>query len=144
MSKNLNPPQAYFVTLSTVAREPLLGAIKYDATRLSPEGEIVQQCWHELPEHFPNLSLDVLAILPDHVHAIFLLRGNKPNDVAEIVHFFKDRTAKAMHRPVWQIDEFTFTIHNDQELFTAREFVVNNAHRKHTKQTADQPAFVTR
>ena len=146
MSKNLNLTDAYFVTLRAAQKESLFGAIKYDATRLSSFGEAVQECWHGLSERFPQIALDELAILPDHVHAIIVLSGKSNYTVAEVVRVFKERSARAINQlretpgqPVWQTDDFAHAIHTERELFIAREYVVNNAHRKHTAKAVDHP-----
>ena len=33
-------------------------------------GEIIQRCWDDLPNHYPNCRLDAFVIMPNHVHGI--------------------------------------------------------------------------
>jgi REP element-mobilizing transposase RayT len=35
---------------------------------------IVRECWLELPDHYPHVSLDAFVIMPDHLHGIIVLR----------------------------------------------------------------------
>ena len=46
---------------------------------LSPAGRVASQCWHEIPKHFPRVSLDVSVVMPDHVHGIIVV-GDSPNN----------------------------------------------------------------
>jgi len=38
--------------------------------RLTPIGEIAAKCWMEIPDHYPNVTLDEFVIMPDHLHGI--------------------------------------------------------------------------
>jgi REP element-mobilizing transposase RayT len=66
---------AYFVTICTHNRECIFGTIENDAMNLSQRGMIVQQCWHDIPNHRPNVELDAFQIMPNHVHGIIWLVG---------------------------------------------------------------------
>ena len=41
--------------------------------RLSSAGRVASQCWHEIPKHFPRVSLGVSVVMPDHVHGIIVI-----------------------------------------------------------------------
>lgn len=66
-------PGAYFITICTHGRECVLGEITEAAAKLSGPGRIVDQCWRALPQYFPDIELDVFAIMPNHVHGIILV-----------------------------------------------------------------------
>jgi REP element-mobilizing transposase RayT len=34
---------------------------------------IVRDCWLDLPNHYPHVSLDTFVVMPDHIHAIIVL-----------------------------------------------------------------------
>jgi putative transposase len=34
---------------------------------------IVRECWLDLPNHYPHISLDAFVVMPDHVHGIVVL-----------------------------------------------------------------------
>lgn len=34
---------------------------------------IVRDCWLDLPDHYPHVSLDAFVVMPDHVHGIIVL-----------------------------------------------------------------------
>ena len=64
---------AYFVTIVTRNRECLFGAVEAGNIRLSPSGEVVDQCLGELKQHFPGLTLDIYVVMPNHLHAVLVL-----------------------------------------------------------------------
>lgn len=75
---------AYFVTINTHDRSHLFGNIVGDANgariNLSAQGQIVQECWDVIPDHFPNVHLDTFQIMPDHIHAVVvILNGGGDN-----------------------------------------------------------------
>ena len=47
--------------------------------QLSAEGVVVEQCWQEIPHHFPGVSLDAFVVMPNHVHGILII-----NDVSNV------------------------------------------------------------
>ena len=78
---------AYFVTICTAQRQPILGKLipptsnavgagpRPAQVALSPFGEIVAQTWDDLPNHNSGLSLGPFIIMPDHIPGILILEG---------------------------------------------------------------------
>ena len=64
---------AYFVSICTQNRQCLFGQIFDGIMRLNDAGGIAQQCWNEIPIHFPHLELDEFVIMPNHVHGIVVI-----------------------------------------------------------------------
>jgi putative transposase len=80
-------PGAYFITICTHQRKPLLGFISDGKMFLTPNGKIVQSCWSEIKEHFPHIELSVFMVMPNHIHGVILI--HEP-----VVEFFSRRTAQ--------------------------------------------------
>lgn len=64
---------AYFVTVCTANRAHLFGEVVAGEMRLNAGGMFVEECWLEIPEHFPNVELDAFVVMPkpcawDHRH----------------------------------------------------------------------------
>jgi hypothetical protein len=78
---------AYFVTLVTHGRQCLFGQIVDGKMQLNEGGEITNQCWMEIPKHYPHVSLDAFVIMPNHVHGIIIIAENDvdDNNIANIV-----------------------------------------------------------
>jgi putative transposase len=66
-------PGAYYVTLCTIGRLCLFGEVVDGIMILNDMGRIVEDCWHELPAHYPHVALDAIVIMPNHVHAVIVL-----------------------------------------------------------------------
>ncbi len=64
---------AYFITMGTQNRQCLFGQICDGMMRSNDAGGIAQQCWNEIPIHFPHLELDEFVIMPNHVHGIVMI-----------------------------------------------------------------------
>jgi len=64
---------AYFVTMVTHQREPLFGEIVDREMRLSPMGQIADEHWRAIPEHFPHVELGAYVVMPNHVHGIIII-----------------------------------------------------------------------
>ncbi|MCK4464495.1 MAG: hypothetical protein KAU83_02190, partial [Bacteroidales bacterium] len=74
-------PGAYFVTIVTKNRAYYFGNVENGDMHLNELGEIAQQCFEKIPEHFLFVSLDSFVIMPNHVHGIIII---KPGNGGEI------------------------------------------------------------
>ena len=41
---------------------------------LNDAGRMIDETWQEIPEHFPHVELDVMQIMPNHLHGIIVVR----------------------------------------------------------------------
>jgi len=48
---------------------------------LDDAGRMIGKIWHEMPEHHPGIELDVMQVMPNHLHGIIVVRevGTDPN-----------------------------------------------------------------
>ena len=74
----------YFVTICTKKRICNLGEVLMDNNHeyfaaLSEIGKIARDCWLDIPNHFPNASLDEWVIMPNHMHGIVVIGANDAN-----------------------------------------------------------------
>ncbi len=72
---------AYFITALVKNRECILSEIRAGEIKLSALGEIVNQCWNEIPKRFPSVQLDAFVIMPNHIHGIIVLTGEAQDDL---------------------------------------------------------------
>ena len=49
---------------------------------LTPIGYSAYDCWNEIPEHFPFVTLDEFIVMPNHIHGIIII--NKPVETQNI------------------------------------------------------------
>ncbi|MEM9006416.1 MAG: hypothetical protein AAGE59_23180 [Cyanobacteria bacterium P01_F01_bin.86] len=67
----------YFVTICTYQRQHLFGEIQKGQMILSTIGTVAQAHWQRLPRHFPELILDAFVMMPDHMHGILIIGGDR-------------------------------------------------------------------
>jgi REP element-mobilizing transposase RayT len=73
---------AYFVTMCTQNRECLFGEISDGKMELNNAGIMAEQCWNEIPKHYPHVGLDACVIMPNHIHGIIMIEnGVVPTNV---------------------------------------------------------------
>jgi len=137
---------AYFVTVCAQDRLCLFGGIADGEMRLNDAGRTVQTVWDALPDHYPQVEMDVCVIMPNHVHGIIILAvgaGFKPaptkpapamrHGLPEIVRAFKTFSARRINEmrgmpggKIWQRNYYEHIIRNDDELNRIREYIANN------------------
>ena len=70
----------YFVTICTKDRREWFGKIQDQKMMLNKIGNIVEKCFLEIPEHFPNARLDKYIVMPNHIHGIIVIENNVGNN----------------------------------------------------------------
>ena len=68
-------PGAYFVTICVRSGECLLGDIVDGEMRLNDAGQIADDFWAQVPDHFPNVSIDAFTTMPNHLHTIIVIQA---------------------------------------------------------------------
>ena len=66
-------PGAYFITVCAYRKQSLFGTITDGVVTLSRCGEIVRQCWLNLPRCFPSIELDAFVVMPNHMHGTIMV-----------------------------------------------------------------------
>lgn len=67
---------AYFVTICTAGREPVFGQVVDGDMRLASWGMIAADELMRGPELNPNLEMDASVVMPNHIHAIWMILEN--------------------------------------------------------------------
>ena len=144
-------PGAYFVTICTQGREPIL--------RNARLRKLVEDVWAWLPQRFDNVELDEFVVMPDHVHFVICLLdqdarrgghlaaqgGRTPTPtLPNIIGTFNTAAAKAINRArgsvgkaVWQRNYYEHIIRDEAELARVREYIHNNPLAAHSHQSDD-------
>lgn len=76
----------YFVTICTNDRKHYLGTIDDGKMALSDWGIIANKFWLEIPVHFTGAKLVEQIIMPNHVHGIIHIFGNKNRSRCSVPH----------------------------------------------------------
>jgi len=75
-------PGGYFVTMVAMGREYLFGEVVCGEMLVNALGSIVQDCWGEIPLHFPNVETDAFVVMPNHVHGIIFIHESNREDTS--------------------------------------------------------------
>ena len=133
------------MTICSHDRDYLFVEIVGEEMRLNEYGLIVQQTWQDLIHHIPNIVLDELVCMPNHVQGIIIIldimvgAGSEPAPtgkrytLSEIVWQFKTFSAKHNNEKrkstgtsVWQRNYYEHIIRDDHDLNNTREYILNN------------------
>jgi REP element-mobilizing transposase RayT len=68
---------AYFATVCAQNRQCLFGSIANAKMELNEAGEIVNNCWYEIPKHYPFVVLDEFVVMPNHFHGIIVIQNRE-------------------------------------------------------------------
>lgn len=142
----------YFITICTDQRIMHFGKITDGARYLSGLGQMAEECWRQIPEHFPFVELDEHVVMPNHVHGIITINKSKeqmnPNDndamasevsgrfgpqsrnIGSVIRGFKVGVAKfAKLNSIefkWQPRFHDRIIRNEQEFMKIRSYIATN------------------
>ena len=123
---------AYFITICTQNRKPLLSNIVGDDAHIVPKpfGRVVEKYICNAPE------IEKYVIMPDHIHIIIRLDNGsmwastptdkKCNRVASIVRSIKTLTTKEIGEPIFQRSYYDHVIRNQQDYDEIWEYIENN------------------
>lgn len=64
----------YFITICCHGRELLFGDIKNGEMIWNDAGNITNECWLDIPNHFPNVVLHEFIVMPNHIHGIIEIK----------------------------------------------------------------------
>ncbi len=126
-------PGAYFVTIVTRQRECLFGEIVGGEMKLNDWGEIADECWRAIPEHFPNVESGAHIVMPNHVHGIVVItvgathasplpqNGIKPGSLGVIIGSYKSAVMKRINREynatgIWQRNYYEHIIRDNDDM----------------------------
>jgi REP element-mobilizing transposase RayT len=114
---------------------------------LNEYGKIVEKCWLEITQHYPDCVLHEFVIMPNHLHGIIEITKNdvdttvgvedfrplqqqRPNcksrSIGAIVRGFKIGTTKQFHVPIWQRYYWDHIIRNEQSYQHITNYIINN------------------
>jgi len=78
---------SYFVTICTKNRIYFFGNVVDDEMILNDIGLIADNCWLQIPEHFPFVKLGEHVVMPNHVHGIVIIGKSDDNRPVETQNF---------------------------------------------------------
>lgn len=137
---------AYYITICTARRQPLLATIDQGCVSPTSNGQSVVERWKWLAVKFSRVRLDEFILMPDHVHGILWLaepgRGGSSaaatrlTSLTQIVGAFKTMSARDINwrlktpgNAVWERSFYERVIRNESELNRFRQYISDNPRR---------------
>ncbi len=131
---------AYYITICTQNRRCLLsriigGGFASAEIQYTTYGKIAEEQLFLLEKRYPSLKIDQYVIMPNHIHAIFLLEetaGASPRPTAtDIVCAYKSLTTRQckLVRPIEKLFQTSFyehVIRGREDYEEIAEYIVNN------------------
>ena len=123
-------PNYYFITICTHNRNCLFGTVE----NLNGFGQIAAEVLLEIPKHFPHASVDKFIVMPNHIHAIIVLRDTpvpQRQSLSVILGQYKATVSKRIHRSmpdkqIWQKSYYDRVIRNEQNYRDAWRYIDEN------------------
>jgi REP element-mobilizing transposase RayT len=128
------------VTICTHNKIPFFGRVVDRKMVRNQFGEIVQNHWNDLPNHYKTCVLDEFIVMPNHVHGVIHIdrsivgNGFKPfptHTLSEIIRGFKTFSSKKIHENKltsfqWQKSFYDHIIRSEIELLHIQKYIRYN------------------
>ncbi len=107
-------PGAYFVTICTKDKKCVLGHIvgasiaRPPRVQLSDWGRMAEQVIHDIPNHYPAISVDHYVVMPNHIHLLLQVKTDESGrplvapTISTVVQQMKGVITKRIGRSIWQ------------------------------------------
>ncbi|MCX6170839.1 MAG: hypothetical protein NTX65_15975 [Ignavibacteriales bacterium] len=146
-------PWWYYVTINTKNHVEYFGKIENERMVLSELGLIVHEEWLRTKTIRQNVDLDYFVIMPNHLHGIIILEGEKivetcrgkslqqknervfskliANSLSVIINQFKGAVKRLANKNgyksfTWQPRFYDRIIHSEKELLNIRNYIDQN------------------
>ncbi len=142
-------PGAYFVTIATFEHLCTFGKIISSVMMTNDLGKIIEECWYDIPDHFPNTEILSFVVMPNHIHGIISIheeasRGTihrapttekfgKPvaGSIPTMIRTYKAATSRQARQDlgivkIWQRNYYEHIIRNQIELENVARYIVGN------------------
>ena len=88
---------------------------------LSEIGKTVEQVILEIPFHYSGVKVDKYVVMPNHIHLILVLEGEKggctmcapTTTISQIIRMMKETVTKRVGQKVWQKGFYDHIIRNE-------------------------------
>ena len=126
-----NTPGAYFITICTKDRKPILseicvglGVLDEPENKLTRYGKIADKYLTQMSHFYDHISVDKYVIMPNHVHLLLQIKSTSGSsrtpsptnsDIARFVSTFKRFCNKDYGKNVWQSLSHDHIIRNQKD-----------------------------
>ena len=138
---NYNQNGAYFITICTQDRKPILSQIVGDGSPVpKTAGLIAEKTIMQITEKYPSVSVEKYVIMPDHIHILLRIddgTGNPSPTLGNIIGWYKYQVTKEVNRQNYTAGEKLFqrsyydhVIRNQQDYNAVWEYIEQNPRKR--------------
>ena len=91
-------PGRYFITICAQDRRCLFGEVINAEMKTNGLGEIVIQCWNDIPNKYCNVRTDEFIVMPNHFHGIIVIDDD--DTLVAAIHELPPATNLGLERPL--------------------------------------------
>lgn len=127
---------AYFITICTKDKEPILSQISVGATigrptiKLTNIGKYVDDAINEIHKHYEDVYVDNYIIMPNHIHILIRIdssgRPMVAPTISRIVQQFKGVISKRIGKSIWQKLYYDHIIRDEIDYMTKWQYIDEN------------------
>ena len=122
-------PNYYFVTICCHEKLCVFGNV--DQPNLC--GKIAEACLNQIPSVFPNVVVDKAVVIPNHVHAIVVLKDDQVN-LSTVIGKYKAAVTRAIrekepNKIIWQRSFHDHIIRNQKRYELIWSYIDTNKYR---------------
>ena len=114
--------------------EPLFGTA---TIRLTPLGQMVERYLLQISDHYPGVTLNHYAIMPNHIHLLLTVTGQRRAEssrptqretqrIPRIVAALKRLTNQTAGRCLWQDSYYDHVVRSEQDYLRIWEYIDTN------------------
>ena len=137
---NYDSDGCYFVTICVKNRFKIFGIIENSEMYFTDFGIIANELWNEIPKHYPDIKLDEYIVMPDHIHGILYIVGNRHacslqttrrqnQKLPTVIGSYKSAVTKEINKTIffeWQKSFFDEIIKNEKEYLNIKKYIIGN------------------
>ena len=129
---------AYFITVCTKERKPILSRVSVGTTIgrppdviLTKYGRIVEEAIQQIQTVYPSVHVDNYVIMPNHIHLLLFLycddgRAMLVPTVSRVIQQLKGAVTKRIGHPVWQTRFYDHVIRTERDYRDVYTYIDNN------------------
>lgn len=130
---------AYFITICTQDRKNLfwqtVGATigRPQEALLTRSGQVVDHCINLISSHYPAVTVDQYAIMPNHIHLLIQIHTDDSGrpmaapTVSVLINQLKGAISKRIGKSIWQKGFYDHIIRDENDYQGAWQYILGNS-----------------
>ncbi len=119
----------FCVTICTMKKQKLFGYVEDGepaVVHLTSLGCLAQEVMGAIPGAYPGVALLNGVVMPNHVHLLLQISGEKPVSLFMVVRSFKTLVTKRWGTPVWQASFYEHVVRNEADALRFWKYIDEN------------------